>query len=59
MSMITEEWCFEDDYLYKYTPAPERGENIKRRRLMMTKEVFQECFNRWILGKESSDADSN
>ena len=47
MSMITEEWCFEDDYLYKYTPAPERGENIKRRRLMMTKEgliMLKRCF---------------
>jgi len=58
MSTITEEWYFEDDCLYKCTPAPECGEDIKRRRLMMTKAVFQECFKRWILGKENSD-DSN
>lgn len=59
MSMIIEEWCFEDDYLYKYTPVPELEKNIKHKELMMSKELFIECYKRWILGKEISNADSN
>ena len=58
MSLITEEWCFEDDYLYKYTPVPELGKNISHKEMIMSKELFIECYKRWILGKESSD-DSN
>ena len=44
--MKYEEWEFEGDRLYKYTPAPE---NICRRELMMTKELFRECFRRWMI----------
>lgn len=51
MSVIKEEWYFENDKLFKCTPVPELGENICRQQLVMTKEVFQECFNRWIIYK--------
>ena len=47
--MKYEEWEFEDDRLYKYTPAPELGEDICHREMMMTKEVFRECFRRWMI----------
>ena len=48
--MIKEKiWFFEDDKLFKSTPVPELGANISRRQLMLTKEIFQECFIRWIM----------
>lgn len=54
--MIREEWTFEGDMLFKNIPAPELGKNIVRRQLMMTKEVFKECFMRWmVLNGEKTD----
>ena len=49
--MIREEWTFESDMLFKNTPAPELGENMVRRQLMMTKEIFKECIMRWLVLK--------
>ena len=37
--------------LFKNTPAPELGENMVRRQLMMTKEIFKECIMRWLVLK--------
>ena len=47
----------EDDNVYAVIPRPDFGENISQYRLVMTKEIFQECYKRWI--KESSDAENS
>lgn len=43
---------FIDDKLYVYTPF---GEDLYKVQLVMTKEVFQECYKRWIEPQESKD----
>jgi len=40
---------FHDDKLYAYTPLPQYGEDICKVELVMTKEIFQECYKRWII----------
>ena len=45
---------FEDDELYCYTPLPQHGEGICKVELVMTKEIFCECYKRWIESQESS-----
>ena len=37
-----------DDTLYVYTPVPELGKNMYRSQAVMTKEMFRECYKRWI-----------
>ena len=46
---------FYDDKLYTYTPLPLYGEGIYKVDLVMTKEIFQECYKRWIKPQESED----
>lgn len=46
--MDKEELRFENDELYHYYPLPQYGKGISKRDLVMTKEVFIECYNRWI-----------
>ena len=46
--MINEELRFENDKLYHYVPLPQYGEGIAKKELVMTKEVFIECYNKWI-----------
>lgn len=36
-----------DDVVMKYTPMPEIGENTYKTEVVMTKEIFQECYKRW------------
>lgn len=36
---------FVDDKLFIYTPV---SDEIYKMQLVMTKEIFQECYNRWI-----------
>lgn len=43
----------EDDVVVKYTPMPELGENIYKNEVVMTKEIFQKCYNQWIKSQES------
>lgn len=38
----------EDDVVIKHTPMPEVGENIYKTEVVMTKEIFQECYKKWI-----------
>lgn len=45
---ITEHWHFEDDKLYKDTPV-QYSSSVYRRQLVMTKDMFRECYIRWIL----------
>ena len=45
----------EDDVVIRYIPMPEAGENIYKTEVVMTKEIFQECYKRWIKPVESED----
>ena len=39
----------EDDVaVVKHTPLPEMGENIYKTEVVMTKDIFQECYKKWI-----------
>lgn len=38
-----------DDVVIKSTPMPEMGENIYKTEVVMTKEIFQECYKKWIV----------
>lgn len=44
-----------NDVVIKNTPIPEAGENIYRTEIIMTKEIFQECYKKWIEPQESED----
>ena len=43
-------FTFDGDELYRNTKLPEEvyGKDMYKFSLIMTKEVFQECYNRWI-----------
>ena len=45
----------EDDVVIRYTPMPEAGENIYKTEVVMNKEIFQECYKKWIEPQESED----
>jgi len=59
--MSEEELRFVDDKLFAYTPLPQYGDGIYKVQLVMTKEIFQECYKKWVEPHESEgkDADSN
>lgn len=44
----------EGGVVVKNTPMPEIGENVYKTEVIMTKEVFRECYKRWI-EQERSD----
>ena len=54
---IDEHLEFEGNKLYHYYPLPQYGDGICKIDLVMTKEIFVECYKRWI--KESEDRDDN
>jgi hypothetical protein len=41
------------DNLIKYTPMPEIGENTYKTDIVMTKEIFKECYKKWVDKSES------
>lgn len=45
----------EDDVVIKYTPMPEAGENIYKTEVVMNKEIFQECYKKWVEPQESDE----
>ena len=45
----------EDYAVIKHTPMPEIGEHIYKIEVVMTKEIFQECYKKWIELQESED----
>jgi len=45
----------EGDYVIKNTPMPEIGEHIYKATIVMTKEIFQECYKKWVKPQESGD----
>ena len=53
--MTEQKFQFDDDKLLIYTPLPQYGADTKMYevRLIMTKEIFQECYKRWIEPQES------
>ncbi len=55
MGMTSERLEFEKDNLYRYTPLPQYGEDMYKRELVMTKETFIECYNRWVMGSVVED----
>lgn len=52
--MIEETLEFENDRLYRLFPLPQYGEGVYKSDLIMTKEIFIECYKRWI--KEADNA---
>lgn len=46
---------FEDDKLYLYTPLRHYGKGIYDVRLVMTKDIFRECYKKWIEPTEKSE----
>lgn len=44
-----------DDTVIKHTAMPEIGENIYKNEIVMTKEIFQECYKKWIMPEENED----
>lgn len=53
-NMVSEELRFIDDKLVVYKHLPQCGEGICVPQLVMTKEIFQECYRRWIEPQEKS-----
>ena len=53
--MTNETLEFEDDRLYHYYPLPQYGEGVCKKDLIMTKEIFIECYKRWIKGVENGN----
>jgi hypothetical protein len=53
--MSEEELRFDEDKLFAYTPLPQYGDGIYKVQLVMTKQVFQECYKRWIAPQESEE----
>ena len=37
---------------YSVTPVPQYGEGLCEYRLVMTKEIFQEMYKKWIVDEE-------
>ena len=50
---MKEEFSFDDDKLYRLTPFLECGPDYYKKELVLTKEVFIKCYNKWI--KEQKD----
>ena len=44
-----------DDTVIKHMPMPEIGENMYRTEIVMTKDIFQECFKKWVESQESEE----
>ena len=53
--MYEQRFEFEDDKLYAYIPLPEYEWKICKEKLVITKEIFQECYKRWIEPQERSN----
>ena len=46
----------EDDVVIKYTPMSiMMGEDTYKTEVVMTKEIFQECYKRWIEPQKRSN----
>ena len=46
-----------DDVVIKNTPVSQVGDNIYKTEVVMTKEIFLECYKRWVESQEGSDSE--
>lgn len=44
-----------DGAVIKNTPMPQIGENMYKIETVMTKEIFQECYKKWVEPQEGED----
>ena len=44
-----------DDVVIKNTPMYEVRENTYKTEVVMTKEIFQECYKKWVEPQESEE----
>lgn len=44
-----------DDAVVKVTHMPEIGENIYKTEVVITKDIFKECYKKWIESDESEE----
>ena len=52
---MNQELRFDDDKLYCYTSLPQYGEGIYKVELVMTKDIFQECYKKWIENEKDNE----
>lgn len=43
------------DVVIKHTPMSEIGENAYKTEVVITKEIFQECYKKWIEPRAESE----
>jgi len=53
--MVNISFKVEGDVVIKYTPMPEIGENTYKTDVVLTKEIFQECYKKWVEPQESEE----
>ena len=56
---MASELKFSGDALYEIIPKPQYGEGICEAHLIMTKEVFKECYERWIQNDGQKNGEEN
>ena len=44
-----------DDVVVRFTFMPEFGEGTYQTEVVMTKEIFQECYKKWIAPQEEEN----
>lgn len=44
-----------EDEVFVSTPLPQYGGNFCTLQLVMTKDIFQECYKRWIKSQENKE----
>ena len=49
----------EDDVVIRHTPMPEIGENIYKTEVVMTKDIFRECYKKWIESQENDNKETH
>lgn len=48
---------FRNDEVWELVPRFEFGENMYDAHLVMTKEIFIECYKKWILGEADKESE--
>ena len=43
----------EGNVVIRHTPMPEIGKDIYKSEVVMNKEIFQECYKKWVKPQES------
>ena len=53
--MTREDLIFNDDKLYRVAPLMVFGDDVYNKELIMTKEIFIECYKKWIEPQTESE----